>query len=243
MAGEPEWTRPEEHYSFQDGVPKVLVGELYGLRSFKVTDDGWLTGVSFPKPWAPGTNKSECWAVTAWEADGMHTTHKPRQVNLIHDNPDLPSWKKHYTAWEIMNDEGDFWTTRTCPTPLYEHQDDPLHNVGTCVCGLHGYLAGSLSYAVKPHRISGVVRAWGQMGVGARGFRAQYARIVALYLPPFRFDSGGGFHYAADEPNHRPPHPDVLVKVRNRYHLPIYRTLAELTAAHPTTPPPSKEPS
>src|SRR5690606_26878639 len=89
MAGEPEWTRPEEHYSFQDGVPRVLVGELYGLRSFKVTDDGWLTGVSFPKPWAPGTNKSECWAVTAWEADGMHTTHKPRQVNLIHDNPDL----------------------------------------------------------------------------------------------------------------------------------------------------------
>jgi hypothetical protein len=242
MAGEPGWGPPDGQYHFDDGTPKVLVGELYGARSFGVTPSGWLTGVIFPKPWAPGTNKSECWSPTAWESDGLRSEHEPRQLDLVHDNPDLPSWKQRYRGWEMRNDDGESWITRSRPEPLYENQDDPDHTPAVCDdCGLHGFLRGSLSYATQPDRISGVVKAWGAMALGKRGFRAQYARIVALYLPDNHFDHGGGFKYDVDLPNHRPPDQDVMVKVRERYGLPVYRSLAALTTAHPTTPPRPEE--
>lgn len=37
-------------------------GVVIGARTFKVTDDGWLTGLFYKQRWLPGVNVAECMA-------------------------------------------------------------------------------------------------------------------------------------------------------------------------------------
>lgn len=77
--------------------------------------------------------------------------------------------------------------------------DDHNHRLGTCgwgpsicvppgidcQCGFYAYFGGALgqSYAIKS-QLAGVIEGHGRCIIGTRGFKAQKARIVALYAPP-----------------------------------------------------------
>lgn len=255
MAAEqpPRWDVPTSNYSFGDGVPNIRVGEIYGLRTFGVTEEGWLTGIMYPEPWTPETNEAKCWRVTAWEGEGGVIGTAPHHPWRARINGSTESPAEY--AWVMFNDAGEKWYSSTKPKPIYGGNGNPEHNLADCKCGLHGFLEGSLDYSWKPGSVSGVVKAWGKMALGDRGFRAQYARVVALYIPDGAIDAAGGFRSAAvpaywtrgltnwgDEVKRTAPEPEVLDKVRERYgSLPVFRSLEALLDKYPTTPPPPRE--
>ncbi len=72
------------------------------------------------------------------------------------------------------------------PFPSWGHTvDPPKHTPGSigCPCGFHAYYDGSDDYQ-RSYTITGVIAGSGLVTAGARGFRAQYARIVAFVVPP-----------------------------------------------------------
>lgn len=61
------------------------------------------------------------------------------------------------------------------------------HRAGqlNCACGFYAYWDGENSRHVgfNDYQVEGVIEAWGLITVGTRGFRAEYAKIVALVIP------------------------------------------------------------
>lgn len=244
----PEWAPPDSQYEFHDGELNFRVGEIYGLRSFSINSDGWLTGVMFHKPWTPGVNEAQCWRVTSWESEGLTSTESPYLTTVSEPNPDDPDHPIKSTAYVMRGAEGERWNVRTKPTPIYGNNDDPTHVVGDDeACGLHGYLEGSLDYGSGNQKINGVVKAWGRMALGDRGFRAQYARIVALYAPLTpAADVGPGFTYRPQPPTYwgmlssadpGVPTQEQVDLIRERYKVPVFNSLRKMLEAFPTTPP------
>lgn len=78
------------------------------------------------------------------------------------------------------------------------HPKDASVPAANCTCGLyalHPSVGGRSSFlhlAISDLRVTGIVEAWGQVHIHAEGFRAQYARPVALALAgtPRRSDFG-----------------------------------------------------
>lgn len=253
MAGEqpPSWRPPSTNYTFYggEGDGKLRIGEVYGLRAFRVTPDGWLTGITYPAPWSPDVTTAECWYVTGWKSGNVvgDPWIRPYKVNLSKDPLD-PEY-----VWRMANADGSLTEVTEQPVPVYGGRDEPDHNLAACKCGLHGFLEGSLDYSRGGDRVSGVVRAWGKVALGPRGFRAQYARIVGLYMPDEEgdVDAGGRFRrptygqwtaWGWTRDYTAMPSEDVLDRVRERYGaLPVFRSLDELLERFPTTEPPKTE--
>lgn len=63
------------------------------------------------------------------------------------------------------------------------HQKEAIP-VADCACGFWAYWdINSNALGNSPSRLKGAIIAWGKMIVGPLGFRAQYAKILALSLP------------------------------------------------------------
>jgi hypothetical protein len=109
-----------------------LVGEIVGLRTFRVDDTGLLLPLYSQGAWYDGDNAATCSPPTGAHPRGPH------------------------------------------PVP----SDD-------CECGFYAY--GSLA-AVRAQRQSrfvlAVVSCWGNVVAGTAGFRAEHARVDALWLAP-----------------------------------------------------------
>lgn len=86
-----------------------------------------------------------------------------------------------------------------------------------CVCGFHAYYDGNNSY-MAPGLVAGLIEGYGLLTVGAKGFRASKARIVAIVVPDILVE---GF----------------LTAICDTYPgVPLYDTQAAALAAHPLTP-------
>jgi hypothetical protein len=109
-----------------------LVGEIVGLRTFRVDDTGTLLPLDSQGAWYNGDNLASCAPPVGEHPYGAH------------------------------------------PVPA----DD-------CECGFYAY--GSLA-AMRTQRQSrfvlAVVSCWGRVVAGTRGFRAEHARVDALWLAP-----------------------------------------------------------
>lgn len=91
-----------------------------------------------------------------------------------------------------------------------------------CTCGFYAYFDDSNDYAANrwygSPKVTGIVEAYGTVTIGSRGFRASKARIVAIVQP---------HDYRVD-----------LAAITVNYPgVPVYATVAEALAAHPTTKP------
>jgi hypothetical protein len=109
-----------------------LVGEVVGLRTFRIDDSGFLLPLYSDGLWYDGTNTAECAPPTGHHPGGPHAV------------PD-------------------------------EH----------CECGFYAY--GTAAAAAQNHNcryVQAVVSCWGGVIAGTKGFRAEHARIDAIWISP-----------------------------------------------------------
>lgn len=93
--------------------------------------------------------------------------------------------------------------------PAPDHTVEPW-----CTCGLYSWKRPDRITA-RTAKLAGVVELWGRVLVGEHGYRAQYARVVAICGPPGRI---GGARPA------RPTHEERKA-VAARYDVPYFGTL------------------
>lgn len=118
--------------------------------------------------------------------------------------------------------------------PGWPHLNEE-HHAGTqgCLCGFYGYHAGGLSFweestpHMRPPWLGGIVEAFGTATLGSYGFRAQKAKVLALF--PFRtkYDLRSPLRYV----------PDYLKR-----HYPIFGSQNAALAEFPLSPPLNRGP-
>lgn len=117
-------------------------------------------------------------------------------------------------------------------------------------CGIYGWYrpedtewraAGAPWPAVRAY---GAVESWGKVLMGTRGFRAQHARILGLYMPAFcpdfehhaewevSYDGDSGPSVRRMEPGHM-RYKDVLAWIERQYQVPVFHSLRELCEVFP----------
>ena len=91
----------------------------------------------------------------------------------------------------------------------------PIHTVEPwCTCGLYSWKRPD-RISGRTAKVAGVVELWGRVLIGEHGFRAQYARVVAICGPPGGADGAGPA---------RPTHGERSA-VAARYDVPYYGEL------------------
>lgn len=246
--------KPTTNNPFQDGPTRYRVGSLYGARTFIADTDGNLAGATYRKIWTPGVNEAECWKVTGWNVHnvGVVPTRPEREYVQVFTGRTInrpggeprPEFESVATGWTWTRD-GETGLTVVPPTAHYGNSAESGHSLDDCFCGLHGFLSGSLTYANRDGGVSGIVRAFGNVAVHERGFRASHAEIVALYMPVAALEGSRGNRVERDAPLHvgfsrvgQTLKPEMAAAVANRYPLvPIYTDLDDMLEHHPTEPP------
>jgi hypothetical protein len=102
----------------------------------------------------------------------------------------------------------------------------PAHSVERwCTCGLYSWREPD-RIRLKPDKVAGVVELWGRVLIGERGYRAQYARVVALCGPRASDDGRRSSDHA------RPAGPlhEKRVAAAARYGVPYFETLDDVVA-------------
>jgi len=140
------------------------VGSMFGIRSFRVTSDGTLTGVVHQGEWHGGINEGVCNSPARMFAAVANAGVSLAQM----------SW-----AFAKTNADGNgkvlLKKRPKDPTP-------PPHTIGEmgCTCGYYAYFYNGYN----PHHCQGnalgIIEGFGVMTVGTRGFRCSKARIRAL---------------------------------------------------------------
>ncbi|MFJ4107929.1 hypothetical protein [Oerskovia enterophila] len=250
------WQAPKPHTNnpFQDGPTRYRVGSLYGARTFIADADGNLAGATYRRIWAPGVNEAECWKITGWQVCnvGLVPTRPAREHKTVFtgrtmtraDGTTYPAYVQEFVgwAWTLNGERG---ITSVEPLPHYGNNGSDKHSIHDCDCGLHGFLTGSLTYANRDSSVSGVVRAFGNVTVHERGFRASHAEIVALYMPDGSRPRAKGYRVSPDAPLSegfarvgKTLTPELARAVADRYPLvPVYTDLDAMLREHPTEPP------
>lgn len=141
--------RVEGHPRDLFGTTPDLLGPFLGVRRWRVSPDGDLTGVHFQTVWQPGWNYARCFSLT---------TGKPIPRNV--SATDVPG----------------------------AHECSLGYSWGTG-CGFYGYSTPNFTdHASPPQRgeihVVGIVEGAGRMTGGSYGWRAQKARVRALYVIP-----------------------------------------------------------
>lgn len=254
-ATEPGWVTPPptgNNNHFEASEPsRILVGSIYGARTFIANEDGYLTGITYRKIWSPGVTHAECWKVTGWNVTGIGTVPtRPDKVHEEHatgntltraDGTKHAEFTRVFVGWRWeLPDTGETGITHDEPTPVYGNSTQAGHDLAECQCGLHGFFRGSIDFAYNENAVNGLVRAFGRMRIGPKGFRAQSAEIIALYVPD-GYDSWDPRRPVVHEPleaglRHasKPLPAGRVAAISARYPaLPIYSDLTEMLALHP----------
>lgn len=141
----------------QFSVAPLVPGSIRGTRSFRVTDDGQLTGVVYEIPWEPGENKA------------MHVPYSILFSGAGQTNAKMPpNWLAIAAA--TLLDAGEHITGN--------------HKVASlkCHCGFYAYFTGADEYH-REGTVSGIVEGYGRVVAGNKGFRCEKAKLVALVAP------------------------------------------------------------
>jgi hypothetical protein len=190
------------------------VGSLYGIRSFRVTDAGRLTGVVHARPWRGGVNEAECVRPIV---DGLAFGMAQLGISSAR-----LAWQMQYLSAQTS---GKVFLIKR-PKPPKPAAARAAHDAGTlqCSCGFYAYSDLNHNPHHLPGNLLGIVEGFGVATVGSRGFRCSKARIRALIVDDFH----QGFALAKVMPNY----PDV----------PVYPSVAAALAEFPLTPPPDDLP-
>jgi hypothetical protein len=152
-------------------------GSLTGVRSFRVTADGMLTGVVHRGVWQPGVNEAVCTRGTApWQAFAAIAQSGVCSMAQM-------SW-----AFESMGAQtrGEVFLKKRPKSPPPPAPPAPPtrpeHQTGTldCTCGFYAYFDDGHNPHHDSGNLLGIVEGFGVCTVGSRGFRSSKARLRAL---------------------------------------------------------------
>lgn len=115
--------------------------------------------------------------------------------------------------------------------PLPPHDPD-LVPYGPCSCGIYARHRPNYG-STTDGRVGGVIEAWGKgTEIGDAGFRARYARLVALYIEPVkRFDPTSMQPSPVDPLVD--PRIDELVELGKLYRVPVFDSQRKVLAKFP----------
>lgn len=147
------------------------IGSVRGVRTFRYVNrieewaqlgaSGQLMGLYYPQIWTDGVNIAEC-------------RKQDQTFNYF--------GKKAYEDYE--NGRVD---REVLPVQKFDPVPTGGEHMPKCNCGFYGYYDGSNDYydptKYGPDLIAGIVEGFGEVMIGARGFRCTQARILALYIP------------------------------------------------------------
>lgn len=228
-----------------DGV-EFAPGDVRGTRAFKVDTEGRLRGVVYETIWRPGENVARCLrgvppdAVRSGTAASFHTPLGGTVQSgggmsafgnaarfLMSTPPPPPSPRmvrctcgcNGFRAATYM-DEDDFYTPCEGMEPK-------------CSCGFYVYQRGSNDYYSPRtegtgHKgpIGSVVRGYGKVVLCERGFRAEKAEILALYVDPAEFTQGNVVNTSL-----------IRYRLGRNYDVPVFEDYLQLLEAFPTDDP------
>ena len=182
---------------------EFAMGEVYGVRAWTVHPNGIGKGCGL---------HSLSWAST-W-APGVNTARcfRRKKVHL-----------------------GDRQCDCGCNAivPQIRWDDDPCSGMDpACECGFYAYLDGSendyLVWQTGP-TVQGVIRAFGKVILGTKGFRAEKAEILAMVPAEASGDHNFGQY---------PEMPEILERLQTSYPgIPIFKTKEAMLREFPVTPP------
>lgn len=208
-----------------DARGSFAFGSIRGVRAFATREDGWLTSLVFP---------SAVWS------PGLNEARCLRRGRVCGFQPD---------AGDHMHDRGCMGVV-PCPRTPGTRKEGP----DWCKCGFYGYQEGSLDTLALDHT-GGVIEGSGRVRIGDHGFRAQKARILAIYVPPQFIGLAKhmqlGYSYGvpmvaiartspllAQAPTVSRFRPELVRAIAHRYPgTPIYRDLNAMVADFPPDPP------
>lgn len=216
-------------------------GYVTGARSWKVASDGTLTGVFHERPWEQGINIADCRQVIGHIIPGVGVSESIEPVWEYHEGGihRCVGW-----SWEI---DGVYGVHQNFPEKLYKSALDADHDASKCKHGFYGYQVGTLDWG-NALNVSGIVHASGRVAIGERGFRAEKAKIAALFQPLTaerirEEDYKSDQYVSVREAFHRAARKSavsygVFERVAWRYpEVPIYNDIDEMLADFPVDPP------
>lgn len=156
------------------------IGSLFGIRSFRVANDGTLTGVVHQKPWRGGANEAIC-------TGGLQAAFASAKVSMAEMSWALEKLSAAMSGKVLLKKR---------PKP----PEPKPHAIGTlgCTCGFYAYFDRGHNPHHHEGNMLGIVEGFGVMTVGSRGFRCSKARIRALIVE----DPNQGFDLAKVMPNY-----------------------------------------
>lgn len=184
-------------------------GSLIGVRSFRVTPAGLLTGCVHRAEWQPGVNEAVC----SRASDSLAQFSFVMQSMAISGAE--AAWNLHAVAATMMGRVNLLKRPKLAPRPSPPARPEPVpHQAGTldCSCGFYAYFDEGHNPHHEPGNVLGIVEGFGVCTVGSRGFRSSKARLRALVGQPDEMVRGN--------------YPDV----------PVFPTLAAALAEFPLTP-------
>lgn len=162
-----------------DGYGFAL-GHVSGARSWalELTGNGTLTGVFHKRAWQSGENIADCRQITGYVIPGVGITDETTPVWETQ-----PDGRHKCIGWTWTIDGVEGVQRGNLPEKVYRDVTDAGHDARDCRHGFYAYQVGALDWGTSL-TISGVVHGYGKVSLGERGFRAEKAKIAALYQPP-----------------------------------------------------------
>ena len=151
--------------------------------------------------------------------------------------PPVRGWREWtITADGLRGAQGRLWRPGTNTAECYGRHavmlrvlDDALASAGLaipphaverwCTCGLYSWRQPD-RIRFRQDKVAGAVESWGRVLIGEHGYRAQYARVVAICGP--RASSNGT--------RHNSPTREERTAVAARYGVPYFETLDDAVA-------------
>jgi len=131
----------------------LVLGSIRGLRKFRMTQDGELTGLFFRQAWGPGEN-------------------------IAYHHPPAPTWGYPYFGY-YSGEAKSLPAVKPPDDPKYHRGKE----FSDCKCGFYAfYHSGTEGDTRYIHEVTGIIEGYGEVVIGTRGFRSQKAKIVAACI-------------------------------------------------------------
>jgi len=169
MPGDSKHTGKGE-FVIPDGIEPIR-----GYRKFQMIGNH-LHGLAFPDRWNTGVNEARCMTMTF----DRNVQYDAVQV-FFSEAEKRKAGRAGPGGACVIADDG-----RLVPAPGYTYAECAGLARNNHGCGYYARHGANLSYdppnrkSAFPGRVTGLIEAWGAIEIGEEGFRAQYARIIAL---------------------------------------------------------------
>lgn len=214
-------------------------GEVRGTRAWKIDKKGRLRGIVFEEIWRPGENVARCLRKTpapgtiffrgapttggtsSFSTGNSFTTSLGGQPSNFSPGGPIPMGAKikycNCGCGQAIGIETDMELSPCSGM-------DP-----ECSCGFYGYQQGSNDYyspgaGSSGHGpVGGVIRGYGKVVLGTRGFRAEKAEVLALYIDAAQLASAA----------HKLDDGLIRSRIERNYGVPIFNDYGQLLKEFP----------